>query len=84
MSADSILFPQPSRSVDAEADLSWDRSGGAHNGRVYLVYTDETVNENDDTDIRLRYSDNNGATWTPFLRVNDDATIRSQFLPRRG
>ena len=73
---------QPNRSVDAEADLSWDKTGGAFNGRVYLAYTDETVNENNDTDIRLRYSDNNGATWTAPLRVNDDATTRSQFLPR--
>ena len=73
---------QANRSVDAEADLSWDKSGGARNGRVYLVYTDETVNENNDMDIRLRYSDNNGANWTAPVRVNDDATARSQFFPR--
>jgi len=30
---------QPDRSVDAEPGLAWDRTGGAHNGRVYLVYT---------------------------------------------
>ena len=75
---------QPNRSVDAEADLAWDRSGGLRNGRVYLAYTDETVNENNDMDIRLRYSDNNGASWSSFVRVNDDsaAVIRSQFFPR--
>ena len=26
--------------VDAEANLAWDRSGGPHNGRAYLLYTD--------------------------------------------
>jgi len=35
---------QPNRSIDAEANLAWDRSGGAHNGRVYLVWTQETPN----------------------------------------
>jgi hypothetical protein len=37
---------QPDRSVDAEPGLAWDRTGGPHNGRVYLVY--ELVSENDD------------------------------------
>ena len=73
---------QPNRSVDAEADLSWDRTGGAYNNRVYLAYTDETVNENNDMDIRLRYSDNNGTTWSAPVRVNDDVSVFSQFFPR--
>jgi hypothetical protein len=73
---------QANRSVDAEAGLAYDNTGGPHNGRLYLVYTDETVNENNDMDIRFRFSDNNGATWSPFVRLNDDATTRSQFLPK--
>src|SRR5262249_20426288 len=72
---------QPDRSVDAEANLVYDRSGGAHNGRVYLVYTDESPNESNNTDIFERYSDNNGTTWSAPLRVNDDTGTNSQFLP---
>lgn len=34
---------QSSRSVDAEANLAWDRTGGLYDGRVYLVYTNEMV-----------------------------------------
>jgi hypothetical protein len=68
--------------VDAEVGLAWDRTGGAHAGRVYMVYTREHPNESDDTDIEIRYSDNGGATWSPALRVNDDATSNSQFLPK--
>jgi hypothetical protein len=30
----------------------------------------------------LRFSDDNGANWSAAIRVNDDATTRSQFLPR--
>ncbi|MEP6895414.1 MAG: sialidase family protein [Chloroflexota bacterium] len=73
---------QPDRSVDAEPGLAWDRSGGPHNGRAYLVYSIERPNESDDTDVYVRYSDNNGATWSNGVRVNDDATTNSQFMPK--
>jgi len=73
---------QPDRSIDAESGLAWDRTGGAHNGRVYLVYTLEQKNESDNTDIYVRYSDDDGATWSEPKRVNDDATANSQFLPK--
>ena len=77
-----FIPPQPDRSVDAEPGLAWDRSGGPHNGRVYLVYTNEHPNESDNMDIYLRYSDDNGATWSDGLRVNDDSTTNSQFMPK--
>ena len=72
---------QNGRSIDAEAGLVWDATGGPFNDRIYLVYTDETVNENNDTEILMRTSTDNGATWSAPVRVNDDATTRSQFLP---
>jgi len=71
---------QPNRSIDAEANLAWDRSG-AHNGRVYLVWTQETPNESDNTDIMLQHSDDNGATWSPAIKLNDDLTTNSQYDP---
>ena len=77
-----FIPPQPDRSVDAEAGLAWDRSGGPHDGRVYLVYTFEQKNESDNTDIYVRYSDDNGATWSSGVRVNDDNTVNSQFMPK--
>jgi hypothetical protein len=72
---------QSERSIDAEAGLVWDATGGPFNNRIYLVYTDETVNENNDTEILMRTSTDDGATWSAPVRVNDDATTRSQFLP---
>ncbi|HVN55408.1 MAG TPA: sialidase family protein [Anaerolineaceae bacterium] len=77
-----IIPPQPDRSVDAEPGLAWDRTGSPHNGRVYLVYTLEKPNESDDTDVYVRYSDDNGASWSTGVRVNDDQTTNSQFLPK--
>jgi hypothetical protein len=73
---------QPDRSVDAEPGLAWDRTGGPHTGRVYLVYALEQKNESDNTDIFVRFSDDSGATWSAPVRVNDDNTANSQFLPK--
>jgi Neuraminidase (sialidase) len=72
---------QSERSIDAEAGVVWEATGGPFNDRIYLVYTDETVNENNDTDIFMRTSTDDGATWSARVRVNDDATTNSQFLP---
>lgn len=77
-----FIPPQPDRSVDAEPGLAWDRTGGAHNGRVYLVYTLEHPNESNNTDILVRHSDDDGLTWSAPVRVNSDHTVNSQFLPK--
>jgi hypothetical protein len=76
-----FIPPQASRSVDAEAGLAYDRTSGAHRGRVYLLYTDEQPNESNDTNIFVRRSDDDGATWSAPLRVNDDTGTNSQFNP---
>jgi hypothetical protein len=75
------IAPQPDRSVDAEANLAWDRSGGVHSGRVYAIWTQEVKNESDNMDIMFQYSDNEGATWSSAVRLNDDVTSNSQFNP---
>ncbi len=69
---------QSERSIDAEANLAWDRG---RNHRVYIVWTSETPNESNDTDIMLQWSDNAGQTWSPPVRVNNDSTTNSQFMP---
>jgi hypothetical protein len=73
-----FIPPQPDRSVDAEVGLAWDRT----TGRVSVVYTAEHLNESDNTDVFVRHSDDGGATWSAPTRVNDDATVNSQFLPK--
>lgn len=72
---------QPDRSVDAEVNLAWDRSGDPHTGRVYAVWTQEHPNESNDMNIMLQWSDDAGATWTSPVRLNDDHTTTSQFQP---
>jgi hypothetical protein len=76
------ITAQPSRTIDAEAGLAWDRSSGPHRGRVYLMYTDRPSTTSNDTDIYVRFSDDNGATWSAPVRANDGPSGKSQFLPR--
>ena len=73
---------QPNWGIDPEAGLAWDRTNGPNRGRVYLVYTDATTPGGPDTDIVVVTSDNQGASWSTPVRVNDDAGANSQFLPR--
>ncbi|HEU0010578.1 MAG TPA: sialidase family protein [Verrucomicrobiae bacterium] len=74
---------EPERHIDANASLAYDvHPASPHFGRAYLAYTEESPDESHNTDILLRFSDNNGASWSAPVRINDDDTIRSQFLPR--
>ena len=78
-----LIPAQNVRTIDAEAGLAYDRNPASpHFRRLYLVYTEENVFGSNDTDIMVRTSDNDGATWSAPIRVNDDATVRSQFLPK--
>lgn len=78
-----FLPAQPQRSVDAEPGLAWDRTGGTNDGRVYLVYTHEPTDENDDFDIFVRTSDDDGANWSAPVEVSrDGGGANSQMLPR--
>jgi hypothetical protein len=72
---------QPHRSVDAEASLAYDRSGGPNHGRLYAIWTQEVKNESDDLDILFQFTDDDGVTWTPAVRLNDDAGTNSQVNP---
>ena len=75
------FFPaQSGRSVDSEPAFGVAPPGTPFAGRVYFTYLDEKVNENNDTDVMLRYSDDGGVTWSTPIIVNNDATQNSQFL----
>ena len=72
-----FLPAQPQRSVDAEAGLAWDRTGGANDDRVYLIYNDENPAESNDFDVFVRTSDDDGANWSAPTQINDDAGTNS-------
>lgn len=69
--------------IDAAPGIVYDRSGGPFNGRAWMVYTDTPRNgSGDESDIFLRFSDDDGRTWSSPRTVQDDAYSRgTRFLP---
>jgi hypothetical protein len=72
---------QPTRGVFVGPTIDADRSNSPFKGRLYVTYTDLGPGGLPDTDIYVRYSDDDGATWSARTLVNDDTGTNSQFLP---
>lgn len=56
-----------------------DLSTSPYNGTIYVNWTDQR-NGNNDTDVWLSKSSDQGATWSAPIRVNDDPSGNHQFL----
>lgn len=74
------ILAQPDRGVLAVPSIGVDRSGGPFDGRVYIAYTVVGSGGFHDTDVILRYSDDQAATWSAEIPVHSSDT-NSQFLP---
>lgn len=70
-----------STGIKPEPSLAWDNSTGPNRGRVYMAYADAANTTTNDINILVRYSSNNGITWSAPVRVNDDVGAGSQFNP---
>jgi Neuraminidase (sialidase) len=60
-------------------NIEVDHSNGPNRGNIYVNWSDQKNGEND-TDIWLISSKNNGQTWSKPIRVNNDRTKTHQFL----
>jgi hypothetical protein len=72
--------PQPDRCVVPMPFSTAAPEGSPFEGRIFVVYPDRNV-AGTDWDVFLRFSDDNGTTWSPEVRVNDDAGGAYQFFP---
>ncbi|HMS64290.1 MAG TPA: T9SS type A sorting domain-containing protein [Ignavibacteria bacterium] len=64
--------------------IAMDNSNGPYRGRLYLVYaTNELPGNGNRPDVFLRYSTDQGATWSAQNRINDNAnpTLSDQWFP---
>jgi len=60
--------------------ISCDRSGGPHNGNIYITWADQR-NGYSNTDVFVVKSSDNGITWSDPILINDDASNTHQFFP---
>lgn len=78
--ADTIT-PMNTKGVNAGQTVLWNQTAGSFPNRAYLIYSDESSAESNDLDVFIKYSDDNGQTWSAPQQVNDDGTSTAQFLP---
>lgn len=76
--ATSRIPAQPDRGIFSVATVDVDRT----TGRLIVGYTDRVNTATNDTNIFVRFSDDDGLNWSAPIQVNDDATTTSQFMPR--
>jgi len=78
----SHIEAQDERGASNEAILDIDNSGGKCDGMLYAVYTDApSIDRQEEADIYLIRSTDNGLSWSEPLKVNDDETSHAQFHP---
>lgn len=64
--------------------IAMDNSNGPYRGRLYLVYaTNDLPGNGNKPDVFLRYSTDQGATWSAAKRINDnpDPQLSDQWFP---
>jgi hypothetical protein len=83
------VLPQLTAGIDPSASLAYDLSADPFTGRLYLAYVDADPSINSTTrttnsvptSIVLRFSDDNGATFSGPITVNDDVSGNGHFDP---
>jgi hypothetical protein len=77
----------PARGIGTGPVVTVDRSGGVHNGRIYVAFVDfssifRVLQAPSDTDVFLVWSDDQGVTWTSQASTgNVQGTPSTDFLP---
>ena len=69
---------EPTGHIDAEVGLAYDLS----DGRLYMVYTGSPAINCGCTYVDLRFSDDDGATWSNPTRVSDNLIDSANFNPK--
>jgi hypothetical protein len=58
---------QPSRLIDTQVALQYDSSGGVRNESLYMLYTNASDQNSNDTNIVFRRSTDNGANFSTII-----------------
>ncbi len=66
------LGPNPD-GLAGQTSIAIDTSGGPNDGNVYLLCSVEPFSGSDPLDVRFARSTNGGASFSPSIKINDDA-----------
>lgn len=77
----TLVPPMSINGVSANASLAYDYSPDAYTGRLYMAYVSTPSQSSAGTNIYLRYSDDDGTTWSSPIQVNDDTSGNTHVMP---
>ena len=89
LNQESIIAKQPGgwnlpikgiRRVNGMPVTIVDNSGGPYDGRIYILWADQSDGP-DNTNIRTMYSDDNGDNWSIPVQIHKDENAKHQFFP---
>ncbi|MEA3201800.1 MAG: hypothetical protein QOE90_3228 [Thermoplasmata archaeon] len=72
-------FKESQARDESLVEIAYDLSNGTRRGTLYAVYAAQ--DGKDESDILLRASPDDGKTWTPAVRVNQDGTEAHHWMP---
>jgi hypothetical protein len=76
-----LITGQSTNGITSSPSIAYDLSADSFTGRLYMAYVDAPSPTSSGTVIELRFSDDNGGTWSAPIQVNDDASGNSHFAP---
>ncbi|HEY8748441.1 MAG TPA: sialidase family protein [Tepidisphaeraceae bacterium] len=76
-----LVPPQNTAGIDPSVSIAYDLSADQFTGRLYLAYVDAGSTTTPNTTIMLRFSDDNGLTFSAPIAVNDDSSGNGHFDP---
>jgi len=74
-----LVPPQNTAGIDPSVSIAYDLSADQFTGRLYLAYVDAGSTTTPNTTIMLRFSDDNGLTFSAPIAVNDDSSGNGHF-----
>ena len=76
-----LITPQSTAGITPSPSIAYDLSADSFTGRLYMAYVDAPSPDSSGTVIELRFSNDNGASWSAPVQVNDDSSGNSHFNP---
>jgi hypothetical protein len=76
-----LITGQSTAGITPAPTIAYDLSADPFTGRLYMAYVDAPSPVSSGTVIEMRFSDNNGTSWSSPVQVNDDASGNSHFNP---
>ncbi|HWE98115.1 MAG TPA: hypothetical protein VG269_29490 [Tepidisphaeraceae bacterium] len=71
----------PASGINPDFSIAYDQGSDSFSGDAYIVYADSATVGSDNTDVYVRFLISGYSAWSDPIRLNDDSSSSSHFLP---